>query len=55
MALTMKKSTSLPTNKDVVVTITSSTKLLPLTGFNLSSDGYSLSKSYSENTTGIKL
>lgn len=55
MALTMKKSTSLPTNKDVVVTITSSTKLLPLTGFNLSSDGYSLSKSYSENTTGDKV
>lgn len=55
MALTMKKSTSLPTNKDVVVTITSSTKLLPLSGFSLSSDGYSLSKSYSENTTGDKV
>ena len=55
MALTMKKSTSLPTNKDVVVTITSSTKLLPLAGFSLSSDGYSLSKSYSENTTGDKV
>lgn len=50
MVLTINRSTYTTTNQDVIVTIKSTTQLRAISGWTLSSDGYSLTKAYSQNT-----